>query len=350
MSDDGGSMPFLTPVLSATTRADVPVDSLLSADSPRTNGLDRAYIDTLVALEDELPPIVVHRPTGRVIDGMHRLAAARVRGDRTISAYLLDMPERNVFATAVSLNITHGKPLSHDDRLAAAARILRESPALSDRYVASVTALSPRTVSRVRRSSVDVAHLNTRIGLDGKRRRADVASVASGRLRAVEVIRQRPEASLREIARLAGISLGTAHDVKKRLLLGMDPVPQGSGAAVERAREPRSEPRPETRIAEAPSLRDARDRLDRLRKDPALRLSQSGRFLLRGFAVHDLDATVWAKLAATIPPHCADGITQLARECADVWARFAEQVEREAQAGEAGQAAEPAGGRSRPRA
>ncbi|WP_171169111.1 ParB N-terminal domain-containing protein [Streptomyces sp. I05A-00742] len=330
----------MTPVLSATPRADVPVDSLLSADSPRTNGLDREYIDTLVALDEDLPPIVVHRPTGRVIDGMHRLAAARVRGDRTISAYLLDMPERNLFATAVSLNISHGKPLTHDDRLAAAARILKESPALSDRYVASVTALSPRTVSRVRRSSVDVAHLNTRIGLDGKRRRADGASVASGRLLAGELMRQRPEASLREIARAAGISLGTAHDVKKRILLGRDLVPRGFVASAERPREHQDVPRPRTPIAEAPSLRDARERLDRLRKDPALRLSRSGRFLLRSFAVHDVDSAVWARLAATIPPHCADGVTRLARECADVWTRFAERVEREAGAAQ----------RSRPRA
>ncbi|MDT9682168.1 ParB/RepB/Spo0J family partition protein [Streptomyces sp. TRM76323] len=322
----------LSPTLSAAARSDIPVDTLLPADSPRTKGLDQEYVDSLVALDGELPPIVVHHPTGRVVDGMHRLAAARARGDRTISAYLLDVPERSLFAVAVSLNISHGKPLTHSDRLAAAARILRENPALSDRYVASVTALSPRTVSRVRRSTAEVPHLNTRIGLDGKRRPADVAGVASGRQRAGQLMLERPGASLREIARAAGISLGTAHDVKKRLLLGRNPVPEGRAGQP----EPRV-PAPRRPRHETTSLRDSGELLERLRKDPALRLSQSGRFLLRCFAVHDVDASVWARLATTIPPHCAEGVSKLARECADMWLRFADRVDREAGAARAGQ-------------
>ncbi|WP_149184850.1 ParB N-terminal domain-containing protein [Streptomyces sp. TRM49041] len=333
-SGDGDGIRPLSPTLSAAARADVPVDALLPADSPRTGGLDQEYVETLVALAEELPPIVVHRPTGRVVDGTHRLAAARARGDRTIGAYLLDVPEHSLFAVAVSLNISHGKPLTHGDRLAAAARILRENPALSDRYVASVTALSPRTVSRVRRSTAEVAHLNTRVGLDGKRRPAGTAAVAGRRQRAGELLLERPDASLREIARAAGISLGTAHDVKKRVLLGRDPVPRGRGAAAarsEHAAEHRvpAQRRP-SRSDGGPSLRESAELLERLRKDPALRLSQSGRFLLRCFAVHDVDSSVWTRLATTVPPHCADSVSRLARECADMWSRFADRVDREA--------------------
>ncbi|MFJ8695622.1 hypothetical protein [Streptomyces roseolilacinus] len=334
-SADGDGIRPLSPTLSTAARADIPVETLLPADSPRTKGLDQEYVDSLVALDEELPPIVVHRPTGRVVDGMHRLAAARARGDRTISAYLLDVPEHSLFAVAVSLNISHGKPLTHSDRLAAATRILRENPALSDRYVASVTALSPRTVSRVRRSTDEVPHLNTRIGLDGKRRPADVAGVASGRQRAGQLMLERPGASLREIARAAGISLGTAHDVKKRLLLGRNPVPEGRGPRADQP-EPRV-PAPRRPRREATSLRDSGELLERLRKDPALRLSQSGRFLLRCFAVHDVDASVWARLATTVPPHCAEGVSKLARECADMWLRFADRVDREARAGQSEQ-------------
>ncbi len=334
-SGDGDGILTLAPTLSAANRADVPVDTLLPADSPRTKGLDQEYVDTLIALDEELPPIVVHRPSGRVVDGMHRLAAARARGDRTISAYLLDAPEGSLFAVAVSLNIAHGKPLSHGDRLAAATRILRENPALSDRYVASVTALSPRTVSRVRRSSDEVPHLNTRIGLDGKRRPAGVAGVASGRQRAGELMLERPGASLREIARAAGISLGTAHDVKKRLLLGRDPVPEGRGAARPERAQPRiPAQRTSSHRADGSTPRDSGELLERLRKDPALRLSQSGRFLLRCFSVHDVDESVWTRLATTIPPHCAEGVSKLARECADRWLRFADRVEREARTGQ----------------
>ncbi|MFV2120589.1 hypothetical protein ACE14D_19990, partial [Streptomyces sp. Act-28] len=162
----------MSPILNSAVRADIPVDTLLPADSPRTGGLDQEYVDSLVALDGELPPIVVHRPTRRVVDGTHRLAAARARGDRTIGAHLLDVPEHSLFTVAVSLNVSHGGPLTHDDRLAAAVRVLRENPALSDRYVASVAGLSPRTVSRVRRSTAEVPYLDTRIGLDGRRRPA----------------------------------------------------------------------------------------------------------------------------------------------------------------------------------
>ncbi|BCL25329.1 ParB/RepB/Spo0J family partition protein [Streptomyces aurantiacus] len=294
----------------------------------------------LVVLDEELPPIVVHRPTGRVVDGMHRLAAARARGDRTISAYLLDVPERSLFTVAVSLNVSHGKPLTHNDRLAAAVRILKENPALSDRYVASVAALSPRTVSRVRRSTVEVAHLNTRIGLDGKQRRTDTDSVANGRQYAGELILQRPGASLREIAQAAGISLGTAHDVKRRLTLGRSPVPEGRGArsdppeAGEAVQRPQRLQRLQRETADGPLGREPTELLDRLRKDPALRLSQTGRFLLRCFAVQDVDSSAWTRLATTIPPHSAGGVVRLARACADRWIRFADNVEREARARE----------------
>ncbi|WP_221349890.1 streptomycin biosynthesis protein [Streptomyces beigongshangae] len=265
---------------------------------------------------------------------MHRLAAARARGDRTISAYLLEVPERSLFTVAVSLNISHGKPLTHSDRLAAAVRILKENPALSDRYVASVTALSPRTVSRVRRSTVEVAHLNIRIGLDGKQRRADVDGVASGRQHAGKLMMERPGASLREIAQAAGISLGTAHDVKKRIALGRDPVPEGRGARPVRPGKEEDGRRPQRGAADGPSVREPTELLDRLRRDPALRLSQTGRFLLRCFAVHDVDSSTWSRLAATIPPHSAGGVASLARACADRWIRFADNVEREARAKE----------------
>ncbi|MEU3446431.1 transcriptional regulator [Streptomyces thermolilacinus] len=388
-ADAGGTRP-LSPILSTAVRADLPVDTLLPADSPRTQGLDQEYVDALVALDVELPPIVVHHPSGRVVDGMHRLAAARARGDRSISAFLLDLPERSLFAVAVSLNIAHGKPLSHGDRLAAAARILRDNPALSDRYVASFTALSPRTVSRVRRSTAEVPQSNTRIGLDGKRRPADLAGVAGGRQRAGRMMLERPGASLREIARAAGISLGTAHDVRKRLLLGRDPVPEGRGGAradghTARAGQPgpaapfgAGGPRaPGARVpgprvpgprgagpgvpgvrGAAPGVpgvrgaaprgpvrarrdgaarRESGELLERLRKDPALRLSQSGRFLLRCLAVHDVDGSVWARLATTVPPHCAEGISRLARECAGLWLRFADQVDRESRGDRSGQ-------------
>ncbi len=43
-----------------------------------------AHARSLAQTEADLPPIVVHRTTTRVIDGMHRLTAAGLRGEREI--------------------------------------------------------------------------------------------------------------------------------------------------------------------------------------------------------------------------------------------------------------------------
>ncbi|MFC7729983.1 hypothetical protein [Actinomadura keratinilytica] len=72
-----------------------------------------------------LPPILVHRRTMRVVDGMHRLRAARLQGRCEIGVRFVDGPDADVFVAAVRANIGHGLPLSLADREAAAARCRR---------------------------------------------------------------------------------------------------------------------------------------------------------------------------------------------------------------------------------
>src|SRR2546430_11035320 len=55
----------------------VPISALRPGDSPRLDGLDSDHIRTLLEIDGELPPILVHRGTMRAIDGMHREDAAR---------------------------------------------------------------------------------------------------------------------------------------------------------------------------------------------------------------------------------------------------------------------------------
>ncbi|MEU2181777.1 hypothetical protein ABZ579_13145, partial [Streptomyces thermolilacinus] len=117
--------------------------------------------------------------------------------------------------------------------------------------------------------------------------------------------------------------------------------PPGPGSRAPGSRGPGS-PGPGSRgpvrpRRDAAAQRESGELLERLRKDPALRLSQSGRFLLRCLAVHDVDGSVWARLATTVPPHCAEGISKLARECAGMWLRFADQVDRESRGDRSGQ-------------
>jgi hypothetical protein len=90
----------------------VPVRSLLLSGSPRVAGEEALHVQALAGSEDALPPIVVHRPTMRVVDGTHRLRAVLLRGEEYIEA------------------------LSQADRTAATGRILVTKPQWSDRRIA----------------------------------------------------------------------------------------------------------------------------------------------------------------------------------------------------------------------
>lgn len=293
---------------------EVPVTSLGSDLSPRTAGESEEHVRLLAEAAERLPPIIVHRGTMRVIDGMHRLRVARARGATHVQVRFYDGDERDAFVLAVRLNTRHGLPLSLPDRLAAAARIMASHPEWSDRLIASLTGLTHKTVRRIRhRPGSEVPRLGFRRGQDGRTR---PISSAKGRLQAAKLIAERPQASLREISREAGIALATAHDVRRRVQSGADPVPERDCDDG----EPPSAPQ----VAPA----DPRAALRRLRQDPSLRLSEAGRAVLRLLEAGSLDPAVWARLATSVPPHCADSVIEVARGCAAAYSQFAQQLEK----------------------
>ncbi|WP_051467892.1 ParB N-terminal domain-containing protein [Actinomadura oligospora] len=335
----------------------VPIASLQPADSPRLRGVDHEHVLRMAGVDAPLPPILVHRPTMRVIDGMHRLRAAKLRGDTEIEAFFFDGSAAEAFARAVELNIAHGLPLTLTERRAAAARLLAAEPQASDRMVAARTGLSARTVAAVRRSTARIPQSNTRVGADG---RARPVSGALGRRLAAQIISDRPEASLREVARTAGISLSTAHDVRRRLREGRDPVPDGGApqpaepvragagsrrggtapsggpsAAASTASGPSRPAPPDTPSRPARSAApdgaaqrpvgpaQVREVLLRLMKDPALRLTDPGRELLRVLNAQALAADDWTGLAEAVPSHAREAVAGLARQSAMAWQRFA---------------------------
>lgn len=68
-----------------------------------------------------LPPILVEHGTLRVVDGWHRVTAARQRGDEQISATLKKYAsEGDLIRDAAALNSTHGMALSTQDKVHAA--------------------------------------------------------------------------------------------------------------------------------------------------------------------------------------------------------------------------------------
>ena len=301
----------------------LPVGSLLIADSPRVAGENQEHVEALAAAETRLPPIIVHRATMRVIDGLHRLKAAKLRGADTIEVRFFNGDEADAFVVAVKSNIAHGLPLSLADRKRAAARIITSHPQWSDRMIASVTGIAAGTVADLRKQVAGDAAEDSRIGQDGRVRPIDGAA---GRRLAGELITQNPALSLRQVARVAGISPETVRDVRNRLSRGEDPVPEqrrgpGGGRAMRRNGHARSA-RINHAIAQDPAMV-----VERLRSDPALRFSDSGRNLLRLLDIHTVRADEWNKIIDNVPPHCGHIVAQLARDCAEMWAEVASRVE-----------------------
>lgn len=291
----------------------VPVTALRCGESPRLTGEDADHVRTLASSTMPLPPIVVHRSTMRVIDGMHRLRAAMLLSRTAVEVRWFDGPEEDAFVLAVEANTATGLPLSTADRRAAAARIIATHPDHSDRWIGSVTGLAPTTVGAIRRcSNVQDEQSNRRIGRDGRVRPVDGSS---GRLLAAELMRAAPERSLREIARAAGIAPSTALDVRNRLRASADPVPEG-----------RSTPR---RSDGATAETDAGPAavLGALRDDPTLRFTESGRAVLRWLGLHVVDDRAATAVLGNLPPHCAAAVAAVARHNARFWERFADRLD-----------------------
>lgn len=253
----------------------VPISLLRPADTPRQAGTDAEHVRVLSGVRD-LPPILVHRHTMRLIDGVHRVQAALARGEDTIPAVFFDGDEAAAFVQAVEANSKHGLPLTLADRRAAAARIVRAYPEWSDRRISAVAGISPKTVGavRARMSSEEIPQPRERVGLDGRARR-----------------------------------------VPPRTTPASTTDPDRVQAAVPRQAQRKPRPARQTNYDAA---------LYALRRDPSLRFSENGRTLLRMLDLHGVSSPYWGGIADAVPPHCASMVADLARECAEAWLLFAD--------------------------
>ncbi|MEV0218281.1 ParB/RepB/Spo0J family partition protein [Streptomyces sp. NPDC050704] len=303
----------------------VSLSELTHFDSPRLSGADSEHVRLLADSEDELPPILVNRRSMHVIDGMHRVHAASLRGQEKIEAVFCECGDEEAFVLAVKANISHGLPLPRSDRNAAAKRIINAHPEWSDRSIASVTGLSHKTVGAIRRrASGEIPQSHTRLGRDGRERPVDAAD---GRIQAGRILAERPGVSLREAAREAGVSPATVRDVRDRLRRGEAPAGRTLGAAapgpaVAAGTLPRSKEL--ARIDRGPDLSLL---IHNLRKDPSLRLSESGRTLLRLLDACTVGPQEWARISDNVPPHRVEIIATAARECSRAWHDFATELE-----------------------
>ncbi len=292
----------------------VAVGSLLPGDSPRLKGESKDHITSMVEAGD-MPAIIVHRPTMKVIDGTHRVIAAKLQHRDTIAARFFDGSVEEAFVLAVAANITHGMPLTSKDRKAAATRFLGVYPDWSNRMIAATAGLSHPTVATLRRkhSGGKNFHLNRRLGRDGKtypprsneRRQAGSNPIGTDQ-----------NASMREAARQTGVSMGSAHDVESPLRQSVEPmVATNRGAAL------------------GFHLARAKEILRRLWNDPAVRGPDKGKAML-DLLSHSLRITVDAQAAVrSAPEHSRDAMAEYAAACGDSWHRLVKDLRSKTQTG-----------------
>jgi ParB-like chromosome segregation protein Spo0J len=192
----------------------VAISALNFGQSPRLVPEDLDHARMLAEVE-QLPAILVHAETMVVIDGRHRVLAARLRGETSIRALLFQGTEDEAFLVGVRANTTHGKPLSLAERLQAVSQILTTKPDLSDRAIAGICGLSPHTVAN-RRKAGTTSDLGQRVGADGRTR---PLNSTSGRLQAAALMLAFPKDSNRKIARAVGLSEATVRGVRRQIRL-----------------------------------------------------------------------------------------------------------------------------------
>jgi len=305
------------------------ISSLNLSGSLRSAGADPVHVEVMMHAQNDLPPIVVHRSSMRVIDGAHRIEAALRRGETTIAGRFFDGSADEAFVLSVRLNVSHGLPLALADRKRAAERIAVSHPHWSDRRVAAVTGISPGTVADIRRRVAGAAAPETgRVGQDGRVRPLDSSA---GRLLAGRLMAENPDLSLRQVAKAAAISPETARDVRNRLLSGADVVParrtRGTSPAGGAARSAEHRPLTIFRAGDPPEPEiDRSVVVGRLMSDPALRYTETGRNLLRLLTLHTRWTEEWDDIVDNVPAHCTDVVADLARQFADQWAHFATRV------------------------
>ncbi|ARP73107.1 hypothetical protein LK07_28725 [Streptomyces pluripotens] len=297
----------------------IAVSALMPADSPRAGEVDLSYARSLMALP-ELPPILVCRRTMRVIDGMHRLTAALLAGRAEIDVRYFDGDAEEAFIRAVQANLHHGRRLNQQERTAAARRILAAYPQWSNRSIAQAAGLSTKTVAAIRQSSSgDGPQLNTRVGRDGRARPVDPSA---GRQRAAAYLRDHPDASLRQIASAAQVSVGTARDVRSKVQRGEDPI-----APKDARGQARTVPLAAVAHAHSAPVPDRRrtaaaDPLAALARDPSLRFSDPGRRLLRLLDNRALLGGDPKTLLAAVPRHSRAVLIAAVHQHVDLWLSF----------------------------
>jgi ParB-like chromosome segregation protein Spo0J len=228
------------PKTNRRTLLEIPLDEIYTLPKIkafRVGGIkeDSEYFDQLMAAMSPLgrlgegpedpPPIVVFDRTKRgwpLGDGAHRLAVARKLGWTKIQATVVEgLGEEEQLLFAIAANVRHGLRYDSADWRVVVGTVISIHPEWSDRRVAQESGTSHPTVAKVR-AEIEASGVVTgkhlpvttpRVGRDQKPRLTRGAATT----KATTVLEQDPTASIRQVAKQAGVSTRTAQQAKRRL-------------------------------------------------------------------------------------------------------------------------------------
>lgn len=309
------------PRLESIAVVDLSIAELGVLPSMRERGIDPAHVAALAEVAESWPPIVVNRSDRVVIDGQHRVAAAKQRGLRAVRAVWFDGSPDDNYVEFVRRNVSHGLPLTLAERRLAARRIVGSRPNLSDRGIAVVCGLSPRTVARLREEvGSDTGRTNRsraakgRVGRDGRVRPVDPVAT---RARIAEELARQPDASLRTIGNAVGASPETVRSVRHEMRAASPSTLNDAPVSRE----------PEATVLgllshsrKAPAALQCRD-------DRAFTDCEDGRQFVDWFAATSVEQSQLWQYAETVPLSRIYEIADEARRRAEFWSRFAEAIE-----------------------
>ena len=103
----------------------ISIDAVHVGRSLRAAGIDPLHVAALAEVAAHWPPIVLNRADASVIDGHHRIAAARQLGLRELRVTWFDGSPDDAYLEFVRCNVGHGLPLTLAERRHAARQMLR---------------------------------------------------------------------------------------------------------------------------------------------------------------------------------------------------------------------------------
>ena len=202
-------------------RSQVALGSLTEAQGLRVGGLDPGHVGVLAELGGRWPPVLVWGPDNQIVDGYHRVAAARKLGLKSLEVEWFEGPAEATLIEAIRRNAKHGLPLTLRDRSGAAERVLSQQPQWSDRRIGLLCGLTAKTVARIRLERggqcAEIPEHAARVGIDGRVR---PSRPNESRRRVLRALEQNPHGSLRSIASIAEVSPETVRKVRRALQEG----------------------------------------------------------------------------------------------------------------------------------